>query len=87
MLKYDPSDPLGAFLYEPNPIQTNSIPFSMNRQLFQLTQTNQSYSGITGQNYKGLSGQDLFDIKFVEQKPVTNEYGPWYEVTLTNKVV
>jgi hypothetical protein len=36
MLKYDPSDPLGAFLYEPNPIQTNSIPFSMNRQLFQL---------------------------------------------------
>lgn len=86
MLKYDPSDPLGAFLYEPNPIQTNSIPFSMNRQLFQLTQTNQSYSGITGQNYKGLSGQDLFDIKFVEQKPVTNEYGPWYEVTLTNKV-
>ena len=86
MLKYDPSDPLGAFLYEPNPIQTNSIPFSMNRQLFQLTQTNQSYSGITGQNYKGLSGQDLFDIKFVEQKPITNEYGPWYEVTLTNKV-
>jgi hypothetical protein len=86
MLKYDPADPLGSFLYEPNQIQTNSIPFSMNRQLYQLTQSNLSYSGITGQNYKGLSGQDLFDIKFVEQKPITNEYGPWYEVTLINKV-
>ena len=86
MLKYDPSDPLGSFLYEPQPIQLNSVPFSMNRQLYQLTQTTSSFSGLTGQNYKGLSGQDLFDIKFVEQKPLTGEYGPWYEVTLLNRV-
>jgi hypothetical protein len=86
MLKYDPSDPLGSFLYEPQPIQLNSVPFSMNRQLYQLTQTTSSFSGLTGQNYKGLSGQDLFDIKFVEQKPLIGEYGPWYEVTLLNRV-
>lgn len=86
ILKYNPDDELGQFLYEPTPIQLNNIPFSMNRQLYQLTQITSSFSAATGQNYKGLSGQDLFDIKFVEQKPITNEYGPWYEVTLKNRV-
>ena len=86
ILKYDADNPLESFFYEPNPIEVNKIPFSMNRQLYQLTQNTLSYSGITGQNYKGLSGQDLFDIKFVEQIPLTGEYGPWFQVTLINRV-
>ena len=86
ILKYNPDDELGRFLYEPLPIQLNTVPFSMNRQLFQLTQSTNSLFTLSGQNYKGISGQDLFNIKFLEQKPITNEYGPWYEVTLINRV-
>ena len=86
ILKYDANNPLESFFYEPNPIQINQIPFSMNRQLYELTQSNLSFSGITGQNYKGLSGQDLFDIKYVEQIPLTGQYGPWFEVTILNRV-
>lgn len=86
ILKYDANNPTESFFYEPNPIQLNQIPFSMNRQLYELTQSNLSFSAITGQNYKGLSGQDLFDIKYVDQIPSTGQYGPWFEVTILNRV-
>ena len=81
LLKIDPNDDIGQLLYEKNPITYQDNPFSMNRLLYELTQTNTSYSGLTGQLYKGQSGQDLFDIEYTEINNL-NEPGPWFKVTL-----
>jgi hypothetical protein len=81
LLKIDPNDGIGKFLYETNPISIQDNPFSMNRQLYELTQTNISYSGLTGQLYKGQSGQDLFDIEYTETNNL-NQPGPWFKITL-----
>jgi hypothetical protein len=78
-LLIDPQDEVGVIIYEKSSIQIGQIPFSMNRELHQLTQTSTSYT------HKGKSGQDLFDIKYYELHPVFNTTGPWYEVTLKNR--
>jgi hypothetical protein len=78
-LLIDPQDEVGVIIYEKSPIQIGQIPFSMNRELHQLTQTSTSYT------HKGKSGQDLFDIKYYELHPVLNTTGPWYEVSLKNR--
>lgn len=79
-LLIDPQDEVGAIIYEKTSIVPGQIPFSMNRELHQLTtNTNLLY------NHKGKSGQDLFDIKYYELHPVFNTTGPWYEVRLKNR--
>lgn len=79
-LLINPQDEVGAIIYEKKPIQIGQIPFSMNRELHQLTMNiNSSYT------HKGKSGQDLFDIKYYELHPTLNTTGPWYEVTLQNR--
>ena len=79
-LLIDPQDEVGAIIYEKSSIQIGQIPFSMNRELHQLTMNpNASY------NHKGKSGQDLFDIKYFEQHPVLGTTGPWFEVTLKSR--
>ena len=85
LLKIDPNDDIGQLLYEKNPITYQDNPFSMNRLLYELTQTNTSYSGLTGNLYKGQSGQDLFDIEYTEINNL-NEPGPWFKVTLAPKI-
>lgn len=86
LLKIDPNDDIGKFLYEKNPIAIQDNPFSMNRMLYELTQTpNISYSATTGQLYKGQSGQDLFDIEYTELNDV-NVQGPWFKVTFAQRV-
>ena len=75
----------GKPLYEKKPILIQDYPFSMNKELYQLIQTGQSYSADNGQQYIGQSGQDLFDIKYVD-KNNSQETGPWFEVTLANRV-
>ena len=83
-LLIDPQDEVGAIIYEKAPIQVGQIPFSMNRELHQLTtNTNLSYT------HKGKSGQDLFTIKYMENLPATSPLGtlsgPWYEVDLKSR--
>jgi hypothetical protein len=81
-LLIDPQDEVGAIIYEKKPIQVGQIPFSMNRELHQLTtSTTLSYT------HKGKSGQDLFDIKYMENLPLAlgGVTGPWYEVTLKSR--
>jgi len=78
-LLIDPQDEVGAIIYEKKSIQVGQIPFSMNRELHELTQTSTSYT------HKGKSGQDLFDIKYYELHPTLGTTGPWYEVTLQNR--
>jgi hypothetical protein len=77
-LLIDPQDEVGAIIYEKKSIQVGQIPFSMNRELHELTQTSTSYT------HKGKSGQDLFTIKYLENLPpaLGNVTGPWYEVDL-----
>lgn len=75
----------GKPLYEKDPILVQNYPFSMNKELYQLIQTGQSYSADNGQQYIGQSGQDLFDIKYVDKNNL-QETGPWFEVTLANRV-
>ena len=75
----------GKPLYEKSPILIQNYPFSMNKELYQLIQTGQSYSADNGQQYIGQSGQDLFDIQYVDTNNL-GETGPWFEVTLANRV-
>jgi hypothetical protein len=81
-LLIDPQDEVGLIVYEKRGIQNGQIPFSMNRQLHELTMnTSFTYS------HKGKSGQDLFDIRYMENLPPTlgGLTGPWFEVTLKNR--
>jgi hypothetical protein len=59
----------------------------MNKQLYQLTVTNnvgRSYSTINGKNYTGKSGQNLFDVQYT----TTNNFGvtgDYYRVLLIDR--
>jgi hypothetical protein len=62
-----PTDRIGKLFYEQKPIDYNTYPFSLNRELYSRTQnSNQSYSSVSGNNYLGLSLQNLFDMSYVE---------------------
>ena len=66
-LKYSPDNNKTKILYEKESLSIQNNPFSMNRELYNRTQSDQSYSEQYGQFYKGFSNQDLFDIKYVVQ--------------------
>jgi hypothetical protein len=83
LLKLDPNESPGKVLYEKLPIQIQTTPFSMNRELYQRIQSGQPYSVDNGQRYKGESGQELFDIQFVDR--YLNQLG-WFKVTLSNRL-
>ena len=78
-LLIDPQDEVGKIIYEKNSIQTGQIPFSMNRELYQLTQT-----PLTTYTHKGKSGQDLFTINYQELGQF-GESGPWLKVDLNSR--
>ena len=85
-LKYSPDDNKTKILYEKESLSIQNNPFSMNRELYNRSQSNQSYSEQYGQFYKGFSNQDLFDIKYVVQDQNTGNYGDFFEVTLQPKL-
>lgn len=85
LLKKDPNEGVGKVLYEKKPIQIQSRPFSMNRELYQRIQSSQSYFQDNLQNYKGESGQDLFDIEFSDVGPF-GQTGGWFKVTLIDRI-
>ena len=76
-LLINPQDEVGAIIYEKNLPQPGQIPFSMNRELHQLTQSNITYTHV------GKSGQDLCTIKYYELHPTNGTTGPWFEVNLS----
>jgi len=77
-LLIDPQDEVGAVIYEKKSIQVGQIPFSMNRELHQLTKTNTSYTHV------GKSGQDLFKIEYANADP-NGVTGGWYKVDLSSR--
>lgn len=91
MLKESPDSEVGKVSYEKTPIQYGTYPFSMNRELFEriksspnpMTTPGTSYVVNVGSPYRGKSGQNLFDIKYV---PLSPNYGPYFEVTLQNRI-
>jgi hypothetical protein len=85
-LKYSPDNNKTKILYEKESLSIQNNPFSMNRELYNRTQSDQSYSEQYGQFYKGFSNQDLFDIKYVVQDQNTGNYGDFFEVTLQPKL-
>lgn len=84
LLKRDPSEQPGKVLYEKDPIQVQTYPFSMNKELYQRIQSGQPYLIDNGQLYVGQSGQDLFDIQYTETDNL-GQTGPWFKVTLYNR--
>lgn len=85
LLKYDPNEKPGFLLYEKlPPNQPQIYPFSMNRELWNRTQSSSSYFTDYGTFYKGQSGQDLFDIQFVDTNAI-GVTGPWFRVDLQNR--
>ena len=86
LFNVNPDDKIGKPLYEKNPVSSSqTIPFSMNRELFNRTQSQNDYKSDFGQDYYGASGKHLFNIKFVEINPQTNEGGGWYQMTLSDR--
>lgn len=88
LLKVEPTSDIGNILYEKKTTtQPQNYPYSMNRELYNLIQSSNSYSTNSVGNvlYKGQSGQDLFDIKYVNINPITLEGGDWYEINLSNR--
>jgi hypothetical protein len=94
-LKNSPDTKFGKMFYE-KPVPSASAifkpyggpkPFPMNKQMYQLTETQnfgKSFSQINGKNYLGKSGQDLFDFQYSKQNSfqVTGDY---YRVLLLNR--
>lgn len=74
VLQTSPTDKVGKFFYEEAPEDFGLFvadpvknPFSMNRELYKLTQNlNQPFSALNSNNYLGSSLQNLFDITYVE---------------------
>ena len=85
LLKKDPADDKNKILYEKQSINVGSIPFAMNKELYNRIQSlGTSFFNQYGQYYRGASGQNLFDIEFVLQDGVGNP-GQFYKVTLQSR--
>lgn len=86
LLNFSPLEKPGKILYEKDPPSAPQLyPYSMNRELWNRIQSASSYFTDYGTYYKGASGQDLFDIQYVETNAI-GETGPFYKVTLQNRV-
>jgi hypothetical protein len=82
----DPADPIANFLYEKEPIDINTLPFSMNRELYnRLQNIGFSYNQQYTQNYIGASGQEMFNIEYVTQDG-NGTPGDFFKVTLNSRL-
>lgn len=94
MLKVNTGSAIGRILYETSGATTSNLsqfknyggrePFPVNRTLFQLTQSSNSFEQLYNVMYRGSSGQPLFNIKYT----TVNEFGVtgnYYKVALINR--
>ena len=93
ILKINPNSKVGAIIYEPKPLEVQSNPFSMNKELYDLIQTGEAYSTTYGTKYVGSTGQPLFDIQYVTEKTENTilggsytEQGHFFKITIINRV-
>lgn len=88
LLNKDPNEGNNKILYELNQPVTGSIPFSMDRELYnRLQNEGTSLNGEYGSDYIGASGKQIMDINYVTSyvKDGTTYYGDFYEITLRNR--
>ena len=88
LLNKDPNEGNNAILYEINQPVTGSIPFSMDKELYnRLQNEGTSLNSEYGSDYIGASGKQIMDINYVTSyvKNGTTYYGDFYEVTLRNR--
>jgi hypothetical protein len=84
-LKVDPSSQVGKLFYEKLTPVYGQFPFSMNKTLYDLTQSpNQTFQAYFGNPYIGTSSQQLFDIAYVQQDGL-GRTGDFYKVQLKNR--
>jgi hypothetical protein len=82
MLKLNPNTDENKILYEKYGINVGSVPFAMNKELYdRLQQPNVSFSTQYGVFYQGASKQDLFDIEYTTTDGSGN-FGDFYKITL-----
>jgi len=82
MLKLNPNTDENKILYEKFGINVGTIPFAMNKELYErLQQPNVSFSTQYGNFYKGASTQDLFDIEYTNVDGSGN-FGDFFKITL-----
>ena len=88
MLKINPNSKVGKIIYEPKPLEVQSNPFAMNKELNELIQTGEAYSTTNNTKYVGSSGQPLFDIQYVTEKTENNftEQGKFFKITIINRI-
>jgi methyl-accepting chemotaxis protein len=81
---YEKADPSGDDKFRP---YGGNEPFPMNKQLYQLMDSqnvDKSFSQINGKNYQGKSGQNLFDVQYT----TTNSFGvtgDYYRMVLIDR--
>jgi hypothetical protein len=84
IFEVSPDEKIGKLYYEQKPINYNSLPFSMNRELYKLVQDiNQPFSVPAGNLYLGTSNTQLFDITYVESyiDPINGpQTGSFYKI-------
>jgi len=81
-LKNSPNSEPMSFMYEKNSTSPGTIPFAMNRALYDRVQDEGvSFKNSTGSNYIGASNTDIFDFEYVKQDNNGN-LGNFLKVTL-----
>jgi hypothetical protein len=94
LLKQNIESPIGKILYETTGATTSNLslfknyggkaPFPMNRTLYSLSQSNNSFDQLYNVLYRGSSGQPLFNIKYT----TVNEFGVtgnYFKVAMVNR--
>lgn len=81
----DPQNLIASFLYEKEDINVGTIPFSMNREMYnRLQNIGQTFDQEYSTNYIGASGQQLFNFEYVTQDG-NGVPGDYYKVTLNSR--
>jgi hypothetical protein len=86
ILNEDPSTSAGKILYERGTYSAQNIPKTTNKMLWNLkSNENQYHSSLYNTDYLGFSTAPLFDIRYLQVNPVTNDITGWYEVILKDR--
>ena len=77
----DPDGETTQLLFEKNTTPNGSVPYSMNRELYNRLQSlGVPFSNQYGSSYIGASNNQIFDIEYVDQDNNGN-FGDYYKVT------
>ena len=79
LLKRNPNDEVAAVAYEKTPPTSSTIPYSMNREMWERLQNLN-----VPESFYGASGQKLFEISYVNSNGVVT--GDFFKIKLESKI-